>query len=49
VHSPVRVLSPKSKYLKEPHGLRFIVYFTKISPKEKVHFLASFLVVNLGF
>jgi hypothetical protein len=34
VPSPIRVLSPKSKFLKESHGLRFIVYFTKISPKE---------------
>jgi hypothetical protein len=41
VPSPSRLLSPESKYLEETHGLRFIVYFTKISPKEKLHFLAS--------
>ena len=46
--SPSRVLSPKSKYLKESHGLRFILYFTKISPKETLHFTlqAPFLYIQ---
>jgi len=43
-----RVLSPESKYLKESHVLRFILYFIKISPKEKLHYLASSLVVHSG-